>query len=64
LESGEHELLMKGVNLESSTGLSYGFEIRPEGANYQLNFDDQAFSDFLGQFLKVETQELLKSDNA
>jgi V/A-type H+-transporting ATPase subunit E len=64
LESGEHELLMKGVNLESSTGLSYGFEIRPEGANYQLNFDDQSFSDFLGQFLKVETQELLKSDNA
>jgi V/A-type H+-transporting ATPase subunit E len=64
LESGEHELLMKGVTLEYSNGISYGFEIRPKGANYQLNFDDQAFAEFLGQFLKVETQELLKSDKA
>ena len=60
VEAGKKELLAKGIELAASGDILNGFVIREEGGSYRIVFDDATFIRFLGQFLKVETRNLLE----
>jgi V/A-type H+-transporting ATPase subunit E len=62
ITAGKHEALGAGVTLRDAEGQPYGFTVRPEGERYALSFDDRAFAEFLGRFLRVETREVLGGD--
>ena len=60
VEDGKHETLQKGVTLNGDKGLLNGFVVEAEDGQYRLKFDEQTFSEFFGQFLSLETQNLIQ----
>jgi len=59
IAADKQALLNGGVTINPSNTLSKGFEVKPEGDNYQIKFDDETFINFFGSFLKVETKEII-----
>ena len=51
--------LKSGIKINPSKEISNGFEVVPDGENYQLKFDDETFIQFFGSFLKLETKEII-----
>ncbi|QTN37949.1 hypothetical protein HZ996_01935 [Cryomorphaceae bacterium] len=60
VEATEHHMLREGVELRGSADIESGFVIREEAGQYKIVFDEATFTAFLGQFLKVETRNLLE----
>lgn len=61
LESQKQEILQKGISLAAGPQIEGGFVIEQENGHYKLVFDEATFTAFLGQFLKIETRNLLES---
>ena len=61
LEAQKQEVLQKGISLAAGPQIEGGFVIEQEDGHYKLVFDEATFTAFLGQFLKVETRNLLES---
>lgn len=59
VEAAEHQILREGVTLKGSKEVDSGFFIREEEGQYKVVFDEDTFKAFLGQFLNVETRNLL-----
>lgn len=60
VEAAEHNILTEGVTLKAGSDVADGFVVREENGAYKIVFDDATFVNFLSQFLKVETRNLLE----
>ena len=61
IENQKNKAFEKGIELGTGTDIKAGFVIEQDGGKYKLVFDAATFTAFLGQFLKVETRNLLES---
>lgn len=55
-----HKHFNLGVSIYEDKNLKQGFKIGPENGNYLISFSDEDFSSLFGQFLRKETQEIIK----
>ncbi|MCE2496695.1 MAG: hypothetical protein J4F31_09005 [Flavobacteriales bacterium] len=60
VEAAEHNILTEGVTLQGGGEHAGGFVIREEDGAYKIVFDEATFVEFLSQFLKFETRNLLE----
>lgn len=60
VEAAKHSILAEGVTLKGAGESEGGFVVQEENGAYKIVFDDATFIQFLSQFLKVETRNLLE----
>lgn len=54
--------LKSGITVSFDKKLSNGFKIGPKGENYYISFTDKDFQEFLSEYLRPKTREIIFSE--
>ena len=58
-EKSARELLDKGLEIKSDSGVKSGFQITPKDGGYKVSFTESDFNNFFKQYLRPKLTELL-----
>jgi V/A-type H+-transporting ATPase subunit E len=59
LEEKHHEVLDEGFEIKSDPDLETGFKVGPADGSYRISFTDEDFANFLKDYLRPRTNQLL-----